>query len=165
MKPGDGLLVELARRAGVKPPHIFHLAMYRKQLGEAFSADGYAVFAMMEVRHVVAMVAVLDTLPAAKPRQERQRATRTVMLDTFVVPDEWLLAARERRFWTLDVCQTEAAKFVLHHSGKGTMMANWRSAWLTWINAPWKENGSPTEAVAGKFEDEDARLEYLAKLG
>lgn len=148
MKPGDAILIELARKAGVRPPHIFHLWSYRKSLGERFSVAGYAAFAMMEERHVEAMIVVLDAI--ATPAKPKRESVRSQLPEGWMMPEDWLILGRERRFWPVDVCRTEADKFVNWHRMKGNSFADWKAAWRNWIDGSRREDGtSKVENDAG----------------
>jgi hypothetical protein len=161
MKAGDGILIELARQAGVRPPHIFHLYHYRAQMKDRFSIDGYAAFARMEVRHVEAMVAALDAMEA--PTKPKRQPGRTRLPDDWSMPEDWLVIGRERRFWPMDVCRTEADKFTNWHRMKGNAYADWKAAWRTWVDGSHRENGTASAAGDAGWTEEKRRA-YLDKI-
>ncbi len=161
MKPAtDASWKELARQAGVRPSHVFHLAHWRKLMGDRFSVEGFCDFAMLERKHVDAMLAVL---PDPVERKARSVTSRTQLADGFTLPEEWLLLGREKRFWPMDVCRTEAEKFVNWHRMKGTQNADWKAAWRNWIDGSRREDGRATVEPEAEWTPE-RRAAYAASL-
>jgi hypothetical protein len=162
LKPTDGLLLELARQAGVRPTVIYHLYAYRKAMGTRFTVEGYAAFSGLPVAHANNALAVL---PDEKPVARKQRATaaRTQLPEAWDMPEDWLLIGRERRFWPMDVCRTEADKFANWHRMKGNAFADWKAAWRNWIDGSRREDGKADAQPEAVWDDERRRA-YLEKL-
>jgi hypothetical protein len=161
MKATDPRLAVLANMAGVRPPHILFVALYRAALKEHFDPLVCAQAAQLELRHVQRIISVLDPPVQRKPRE---RLAKHCLSEGWQIPQDWLEAARARRFWPLDVCRTEADKFYNWHRMKGTQYADWRAAWLNWIDRSHRENGNVTQAGDASFADVEAQRAYLAKL-
>lgn len=68
------------------------------------------------------------------------------------LPDEWRLP-KEWGEWAIGKgmdelsVRREAEQFANHHQSRGTLMADWRKAWQTWVgnNLKWKAERRPSE--------------------
>lgn len=162
MKATDAALVELARQAGVRPTVIFHAYHYRRAMRDAFSVEGFCTFTGLAVEHGVR---VFEVLPAddPKPRRARTTASRTQLPADWDMPEDWLCIGREKRFWPMDVCRTEAERFANWHRMKGNSFADWKAAWRNWVDGSHREDGKANAKPETSW-DEDARTQYLEKL-
>lgn len=163
MKATSAALGELARAAGVRSTIIYHCWAYRKEMSGKATPQGYASFTDLPLHHAERVFAVLDEQNTPAPRKARQRTAPHGLAIDFVIPEEWIALGRSRRFWTDDVSRTEADRFVNWHRMKGSMWADWRAAWINWIDRSNRENGKVAE-VSGLFSDSEAQKAYLAKL-
>lgn len=163
MKASGADTIEIARKAGVRVTVAFHAWAYRKELRGHATAEGYAEFTSLPADVAKRLFDVLDGLPVAPPKAKRP-ARQATALTLDELPEDWLALGREKRFWPMDVCRTEAEKFVTWHKAKGTVYADWRAAWVMWIGKSHREDGRQ-EAVSDMpdFTDPDIRKAYLEK--
>jgi hypothetical protein len=78
----------------------------------------------------------------SEPLTSRQKTKKRKTRARSRLPDDWspgregVEFARERDMDLGDI-RTEAERFVAHHRGKGSLMADWAAAWRFWVlNAP-----------------------------
>lgn len=145
MKATDAALLELARAAGVRATVVFHLWHYRKATGGSFSIEGYCAFTDLPLEHGRRVLAVL---PPERMRQiSANPSSKSRLADDWTMPEEWIVMGRDKRFWTLDVCRTEAERFADWHRMKGSVFADWKAAWRNWIAGSHREDGKAVEQV------------------
>lgn len=91
---------------------------------------------------------------AAKPplvRKGRERkGTLSYMPENFSIPEEWIGEAKKKNPF-ID-WKAEASRFVSHHRSKASQFHDWKSAWWTWVNAPYEKTKSrdpPNLALSG----------------
>lgn len=162
MKATDGVLVELARKARVRPAHVFHFAAYRRQMKANFSPEGYAAFASMDLAHVLRMIVTLDAYEAEIVPAKKSGTTK--MPADFIAPPEWRLWAQTEKGWTRDVADTEAAKFVDYWHGKGAARASWEATWRNWVRSDFSPAGVIMAGAQERWTAEEQKA-YLERMG
>lgn len=162
MKATSAELVELARSAGVRMTIAYHALAYRRELKGKATAIGYAAFTELPLPHAERLWSVLDALPVPEPKTPRQRATANPVPDE--LPEDWIILGRDKRMWTMDVCRTEAERFVNYFKMTGKQYADWRACWIGWIDRSHRESGKPLPIDAPDFSDPETQRSYLEKL-
>lgn len=156
--PTDPRLQLIADMAKVRPSHVHHVWHALSKLGDNFDAESFALFARLETRHVEAIMTALggkDLLP-----QKKLRSARAGPLPAdFILPDDWILWAREKRLWSERDAREEGDMFVDYWRGTGKGMTDWRSTWQNWVRRSSRPNGkiSPHVRPATLV----TRIEYL----
>jgi hypothetical protein len=158
----DPRLAVLAKQAGVRPPHVFWVIHYRAALKDHFDPDLCAEAAQLEPRHVLR---ILELLGDPVQRKPRHTTAAHGLSEGWAMPEDWLVEGRTRRFWSMDVCRTEADNFYQWHRMKGTRYSDWKAAWINWVKRSHRENGNASAPGQSSFESEEARKAYLQKLG
>lgn len=161
----DPRLSVVAKRANVRPSHVHHTFAAIKELGDAFEPESFAAFCQLEARHIVAIVdalTALNLMPVRRvSRSKRGAAPKTRLSDDWVMPADWVAEGRVRRCWTMDVCETEAKKFVSSARAHGRAYANWRAAWHNWIDGSYREDGTASATPENEWTPERMAA-YLA---
>lgn len=174
MSPWDIRWEALARQAGVRPPHCFHLWHAIASDPATFDPQTYATFARMELRHVEAMVAALRSSGLMPEPKRRIRASAghdpihakpTRLAPIMQLPDTWLAYAQERRQWDKATTEDVLADFIEHWSNRTDARAakiDWEQCWQTWVRRDRRDNGSWQPAVIPI--DQSARLSEYAEF-
>lgn len=162
MRVIDGVLIELARKAKVRPPHIFFLFHYRRLMKATFSPEGFAAFAQMDLPHVLRMIETLDAYEADSAPVRKSGVTK--MSAEYIVPAAWRLWAQTQKGWTRDVADTEASKFVDYWHGKGTARASWEATWRNWVRSDFSPAGVISAGAQERWTAEEQKA-YLERMG
>lgn len=159
MRASSAEIGEIARRAGVRITVAFHAWAYRKELKGKASAEGYAVFTELPLEVARRVFAVLDSIPAPTPKAKRERIAARPVPDE--LPEDWIILGRDKRMWPMDVCRTEAERFVNYFKMTGKQYADWRACWLGWIDRSHRENGTALEGPQKDWSDPAVQREQL----
>lgn len=162
MKATDGILLELARKARVKPPHIWHVYSYRSAIKGAFSIEGYSAFAQMEQAHVARMVEVLDAYEAGVKKPQRKSGLTTMPAD-YILPEASRLWAQTEKGWTRDIADTQASKFVDYWHSRGTQRADWLACWRNWVRSDYSPAGVISAGAQERWTDAEQKA-YLERM-
>lgn len=163
MRATDGVLLELARKARVKPPHIWHIYSFRKAMKSHFSPEGYAAFSSMELPHVLRMIETLDAYEAQIVPPKRKTGMTSMSAD-YVLPEEARLWAQTEKGWTRDVADTQASKFVDYWHSKGTVRADWLACWRNWVRSDYSPAGVISAGAQERWTAEEQKA-YLDRMG
>jgi hypothetical protein len=149
MQPFDPRLPIIAKQAGVKTCHCFHLWCAIRETNKSFHIDAFAEFAGLERRHVEAIIAALKANNAMPAPAKRETATGTRMGADFIVPDDWQNWASQEKGWTLAEARQEALAFVDYWaaaSGAKGIKSDWLATWRNWC----RRSNRPGVAVVEK---------------
>lgn len=166
MGPFDPRLPIIATQARVRPPHVYFVWQAMKVQGKAFHAEACALFAGLETRHVLAIIAALtdhDALPDGRAKVER-RAAR--LPDDWVCPDEWIEWASGERFWSPVEASAEAEVFANYWQSKSGQQAtklDWFKTFKNWVRNSRRPNGTYRPVTIAKDRD-PAWLEEQARF-
>lgn len=172
MKVTDGRLVELAAKAGVRPPHIWFMFCYAKAFKGAFSAEGFAAFSQLELRHVDRMLAVfasegLMPSPPSDATSLAKGADRGSRIPTDIcLAPEWEAFAQRETGWPQAEIHKEWEAFCDHWRaapGARGMKLDWLATWRNWIRNSRKPK-APIGQGALENWGEDQRAQYLKRL-
>jgi hypothetical protein len=67
------------------------------------------------------------------PEKNRRRVVQTPWPDGFVLDDDMTSHAADKAGWDIGRAFTEFDRFQNFHRSKGTMFADWKAAWRTWV--------------------------------
>jgi len=135
MTPTDVRLPIIAKQAGVKTCHCFHVWSAMQHLKGSFHIDAFAEFAGLERRHVEAIIAALKAHNAMPSPAKRETVTGTRLGADFTVPDDWINWAIGERGWKLADARQEALAFVDYWaacSGAKGVKSDWLATWRNW---------------------------------
>ncbi len=79
---------------------------------------------------------------SAEPKAERPKS-RTPAPDTFPIDDDLRMWANDHGLSGINL-ESETEHFLNHHGAKGSLMADWRKAWFTWMGRVPQFQRSPT---------------------
>ena len=133
-----------------------------RDMGQSFHRDAFAIFAGLERKHVDAIIAALDAHHAFPKAPKTTRGSR--LPHDWVLPDDWCLLAREKRFWTIEDTQEEAAAFADYwHSraGAGAVKVDWKLTWQSWVRNSRRPNG--THSPASRQMSTDDKITSLTR--
>lgn len=162
MRAVDGILIELARKAKVRPPHIFFLFHYRRAMKATFSPEGFSAFAQMDLPHVLRMIETLDAYEADSAPVRRGGGAKTKMAASYVLPNALRLWAQTEKGWTRDITDTQASKFVDYWCNKPPM-ADWSACWRNWVRSEYSPAGVISAGAQERWTPE-RMAEYRANL-
>ena len=144
MTPLDPALSLLAKEAGVRPPHVFHVYAALRHMGAKFNPAVYAEFARLELRHVESIIATLDA-HGMLPKRAVRESPRGVRLPLdWSLPDDWRTFARNERHWTDAEIDAESALFRDYwHSqpGQKGVKLDWFATWRNWCRNSRRPSG------------------------
>lgn len=176
MSPYDARLLKLAAEAKVRPPHVFHVEQAIAADPAAFDPEAFAMFAQLEPKHVLAIVAALRAgglYPERRARRSgpnKERATR--LAADFQVPKTWKDWAAVQRGWTPDVVETVAAEFVDYwHSAPNGLKLDWQATWRNSVRGSRRPSGNYVSRSAAELSPEEQRAklveqaEFRARVG
>jgi hypothetical protein len=73
-----------------------------------------------------------------------ERAKRRTRIDQNWQPSESGLSSASSRGMSESDIRREVPRFVNHHVSKGSVMASWDAAWITWIDSPYRQGNRNT---------------------
>jgi hypothetical protein len=171
MTPFDPRLTIIAAQARVKTPHVYHCWQAMRVMGKQFHAEAFALFAGLEVRHVLAIISALtdnDALPGGRQPVER-RASR--LPDDWTCPEEWLTWAIETRCWLPSEAAQEAEIFANYwqsKSGQAATKLDWFKTFKNWVRSSRRPDGAyraPTTGMVSTREHMERTAALYDKLG
>lgn len=142
VKALDPRLTVVAKRAGVRPPHVFQTWHAIREMGLAFDAEAFAQFAMLEPKHITGIMDVLTELNLLPKVAIPKAGNKRLLHEDFVMPADWILWACTQRGWTQDVAKTEADSFKDYWLSHAKPMADWQAVWRNWVRRSNKEDGN-----------------------
>lgn len=174
--PTDPIWQLLAKQAGVRPPHVFHVAAAMAEARKAFDAEAFALFCQLELRYVIAIVDALTArgiIPKRAPtkREATERVQATRLSPDFQAPIEWLAYAREKRFWTEAEALDEFAAFIEWTRRDGKAFVDWSAAWQGHVRRSHRPSGTHSPAAIAamgpeaKIAELDRRAEGWDRIG
>jgi len=102
---------------------------------------------------------------AARPPKPKLKGSR--LPTDFVVPEEWLVWAMERRKWTRSDAVAEGEKFSRHwktKTGKDATKLDWFMTWQNWVDGSFRPDGTSTHSAEPFNQaDYEARLERIGR--
>lgn len=147
MKASDPRLLLIARRAAVRPPHVYHCFHSIAENPRAFNADAFAEFSGLERRHVDRIMSALaesQLLPKYKARESAEgRGTR--LAADFALPDDWMEFAQAERRWHQYEVIAEFRTFLDYWTaqpGQRGVKLDWPATWRNWVRRSKTPNGT-----------------------
>lgn len=169
MKATDPRLQIIAQMAKVRPPHVFHVI---HALGEqGFDVEAFANFAMLEARHVEAILAALSEkkwMPSKLKRSEtKERAT--ALPRSIEMTDTWKQYAIDKHAWSDEDIAAEFVEFTEYFWQHGKLMVDWTMTWQRWVrNSRRLPNSRPERAAknpAGMAVWHDKQAAFYDRIG
>lgn len=163
MKPTDQVWTEIATIARVRPSHAFHCHAAMQEPG--FDATAFAAFAQLELKHILAIVAAITDRSDLSPVQRDKAKRGSRLPEAFQMPSEWLLWAREKRYWSEPDTQCEAEIFIAHWQANGQTMVDWYKCWQKWVGNSRRPNGARSpQSIETNLGDLNSHYERQAAL-
>lgn len=93
-----------------------------------------------------------DTDTEEEKNTKKSTARGTLLPDDFVMPDDWIAWAQEKKGWSENTVNKESEVFVLWwqaKAGAGARKKDWKKTWQVWVNNSTRKNdGGGTTSFA-----------------